>query len=61
MIVSLTNASGAILAADEFGYNADILDDAQPANVSVDVLKLRPDLKVVKCLAKVPFLSCPLD
>jgi len=61
IVVTLTNAVGAILSADEFGYNAVILDDAQPENVSVDVLNLRPDLTVVKCLAKVPGLNCPLD
>jgi len=61
IVVTLTNAPGAILSADEFGYNAVILDDAQPENVSVDVLNLRPDLTVIKCLAKVPGLSCPLD
>ena len=61
IVVTLTNASSAILSADEFGYNAVILDDAQPENVSVDVLNFRPDLTVIKCLAKVPGLSCPLD
>ena len=61
IVVTLTNAPGAILSADEFAYNAVILDDAQPENVSVDVLNLRPDLTVIKCLAKVPGLSCPLD
>jgi predicted amino acid dehydrogenase len=61
IVVTLTNAPGAILSADEFGYNAVILDDAQPENVGVDVLKLRPDLTVIKCLSKVPGLNCPLD
>ena len=38
-----------------------ILDDAQPENVHLDVLKERPDLTVIKCLARIPGFTSPFD
>jgi len=61
IVVCVTNAIGSILVADDFGPNTVILDDAQPENVSASVLDDRPDLRVVKCLAQLPGLRCPID
>jgi predicted amino acid dehydrogenase len=61
IVVCVTNALGSILGADDFGPNTVILDDAQPENVDRSVLSVRPDLRVVKCLTRIPGLHCPFD
>lgn len=61
IVVCVTNAINSILEADDFGPNTVVLDDAQPENVTESVLLARPDLRVVKCLARIPGLSCPFD
>lgn len=61
IVITMTNAHCAILSENDFGYNAVILDDAQPENVSSDIIEKRPDLTVIKCLALVPGLRCPFD
>jgi len=61
IVVCVTNAIGSILGADDFGPHAVVLDDAQPENVDQSVLVARPDIRVVKCLARIPGLSCPFD
>lgn len=61
IVVCVTNATGSILEAEDFGPNTVVLDDAQPENVSESVLTDRPDLRIVKCLARIPHLSCPFD
>lgn len=61
IVLSVTNAPGAILRAQDFAPGCVILDDAQPENVHADVLKERPDLIVVKCLARIPGFSSPFD
>jgi predicted amino acid dehydrogenase len=61
IVVCVTNAIGSILDADDFGPNTVVLDDAQPENVDQSVLLARPDIRVVKCLARIPGLSCPFD
>ena len=61
IVVCVTNAIGSILNADDFGPNTVVLDDAQPENVDQSVLLARPDIRVVKCLARIPELSCPFD
>lgn len=61
IVVCVTNAIGSILDADDFGPNTVVLDDAQPENVDQSVLVARPDIRVVKCLARIPGLSCPFD
>ena len=61
IVVCVTNAVGGILQADDFGPNTVILDDAQPENVDISVLDARPDLRVVKCLTRIPGLHCPFE
>jgi predicted amino acid dehydrogenase len=61
IVVCVTNAIGSILGADDFGPHAVVLDDAQPENVDQSVLVARPDIRIVKCLARIPGLSCPFD
>ena len=61
IVVCVTNAIGSILRAEDFGPNTVVLDDAQPENVDQSVLMARPDIRVVKCLARVPGLFCPFD
>ena len=61
IVVCVTNAIGSILKAEDFGPNTVVLDDAQPENVDQSVLVDRPDIRVVKCLARIPGLSCPFD
>ena len=61
IVVCVTNAIGGLLQADDFGANTVILDDAQPENVDVSVLDARPDLRVVKCLTRIPGLHCPFE
>jgi predicted amino acid dehydrogenase len=61
IVVCVTNALGSILEADDFGPSTVILDDAQPENVDRSVLAVRPDLRVVKCLTRIPGLHCPFD
>ncbi len=61
IVVCVTNALGGILEADDFGRNTVILDDAQPENVDRSVLVARPDLRVVKCLTRIPGLHCPFE
>lgn len=61
IVVCVTNAIGSILEADDFGPNTVVLDDAQPENVDQSVLEARPDIRVVKCLARIPRLSCPFE
>lgn len=61
IVVCVTNAIGGILKADDIGPNAVILDDAQPENVDISVLDVRPDLRIVKCLARIPGLHCPFE
>ncbi len=61
IVVCVTNAVGSILKAEDFGPNTVVLDDAQPENVDQSVLLARPDIRVVKCLARIPGLSCPFD
>jgi predicted amino acid dehydrogenase len=61
IVVCVTNAINSILEADDFGPNTVVLDDAQPENVTESVLLARPDLRVVKCLARIPGLFCPFD
>ncbi len=61
IVVCVTNAVGSILDAEDFGPNTVVLDDAQPENVSQCVAEQRPDLKIVKCLARIPGLYCPYD
>ncbi len=61
IVVCVTNAVGGILQADDFGEGTVILDDAQPENVAISVLNTRPDLRVVKCLTRIPGLHCPFD
>ena len=43
------------------GRTPSCIDDAQPENVDQAVLVARPDIRVVKCLARIPGLSCPFD
>jgi predicted amino acid dehydrogenase len=61
IVVCVTNAVGGILQADDFGENTVILDDAQPENVDISVLDTRPDLRIVKCLTRIPGLHCPFE
>ena len=61
IVVCVTNAVGGILQADDFGANTVILDDAQPENVDISVLDTRPDLRIVKCLTRIPGLHCPFE
>ncbi len=61
IVVCVTNAVGGILQADDFGEGTVILDDAQPENVDISVLDTRPDLRIVKCLTRIPGLHCPFD
>ncbi len=61
IVVCVTNAVGGILQADDFGEGTVILDDAQPENVDISVLTTRPDLRIVKCLTRIPGLHCPFD
>jgi predicted amino acid dehydrogenase len=61
IVVCVTNAVGAIFGPDDFGKDAVILDDAQPQNVDQSVLSMRPDLRVVKCLTRIPGLHCPFE
>ncbi len=61
IVVCVANASGSILAADDFEPGGVILDDAQPENASHAEIRGRPELTGVKCLARVPGLRCPVD
>jgi predicted amino acid dehydrogenase len=61
IVVCVTNAIGSILQTEHFGPNTVVLDDAQPENVDQSILVARPDIRIVKCLARIPGLSCPFD
>jgi predicted amino acid dehydrogenase len=61
IVVCVTNATGSILQPEDFGPNTVVLDDAQPENVDQSVLKARPDIRIIKCLARIPGLSCPFE
>jgi predicted amino acid dehydrogenase len=61
IVVCVTNAIGSILHPDDFGPNTVVLDDAQPENVDQSVLEARPDIRIIKCLARIPGLSCPFE
>ena len=61
IVVCVTNAIGSILQPEDFGPNTVVLDDAQPENVDQSVLVARPDIRIIKCLARIPGLSCPFE
>jgi predicted amino acid dehydrogenase len=61
IVVCVTNATGSILEADDLGPNTVVLDDARPENVDQSILKTRPDIRIVKCLARIPGLYCPFE
>ena len=61
IVVCVTNAIGSILQPEDLGPNTVVLDDAQPENVDQSVLVSRPDIRIIKCLARIPGLSCPFE
>jgi fatty aldehyde-generating acyl-ACP reductase len=61
IVVCVTNASSAIIDPAFLSPGCVIIDDAQPENVSFDMMQRRSDVAVLKCLAHVPHLNCPFD
>jgi predicted amino acid dehydrogenase len=61
VVVCVTNSSKAILRPECLAPNCIIIDDAQPENISFAMAQQRPDVIVIKCLARVPGLKCPFD
>ncbi len=61
VLVCVTNASRALVTADMLAESCVVIDDAQPENVSLATVHSRPDVVVVKCLARVPKLRCTFD
>lgn len=61
IVVCATNAVSAIIRPEYLAPGAIIIDDSQPENINIAVTVERPDIVVVKCLARVPKLQCPFD
>lgn len=61
IVVCVTNSTTAILRPEFLAPNCIVIDDAQPENISYETARKRPDVTVVKCLARVPDLKCPFD
>lgn len=61
IVVCVTNATGSILTADDLGPNTVVLDDARPENVDQSILEPRPDIRIIKCLVRIPGLYCPFE
>jgi fatty aldehyde-generating acyl-ACP reductase len=61
VVVCVTNAAYSIIQAEHLPPNCIVIDDAQPPNVPLDVVRSRPDVLVLKCLARVPDLKCAFN
>ncbi|OIO68407.1 MAG: hypothetical protein COW19_03685 [Zetaproteobacteria bacterium CG12_big_fil_rev_8_21_14_0_65_55_1124] len=61
LVVSVTNATTALLTPEYLSEGCVVIDDAQPENVSYETVLERPDITVIKCLASVPSLRCGFD
>ncbi len=61
IVICVTNASAAIIESRHLARGAIVIDDAQPENITIGVARERPDIFVIKCLARVPGLVCPFD
>ena len=60
-LVCATNAIHSLVKPDLLSESCIVVDDAQPENISRDVIDQRPDVTVIKCLAHVPGLHCSFD
>jgi predicted amino acid dehydrogenase len=61
VIVSVTNAPRAIIQPEHLKEGAIVIDDAQPQNVSDDVISNRDDVLVIKVLAHTPGINPHFD
>lgn len=61
VVVCVTNSPTAILRSEHLSPGCIVIDDAQPENITFETVRERPDVIVIKCLAKVPNLDCPFD
>ena len=61
VLVCVTNASRALVTADMLAEGCVVIDDAQPENVSLATVHSRPDVVIIKCLARVPNMRCTFD
>lgn len=61
VLVCVTNASRALVTADLLAEGCVVIDDAQPENVTLDTIRARPDIRLIKCLARVPTARCTFD
>ena len=61
LVICVTNAKRAIIEPEFLGKDCIVIDDAQPENISVAATRKRPDVVVIKCLAKIPGLQLPFD
>lgn len=61
VVVCVTNSTTAILRPEFLAPDCIVIDDAQPENITYAIARQRPDVVVIKCLARVPRLQCPFD
>ena len=61
VVVCVTNATNSILRAEHLAPHSIVIDDAYPPNISLDIVRSRLDIVVLKCLSQVPRLQCPFD
>lgn len=61
VVVCVTNSATAILRSEHLPRGCIVIDDAQPENITLETVLTRPDVTVIKCLARVPNLNCPFD
>lgn len=61
IVVCVSSSTSAILNPEVLAPDCIVLDDAQPENISYEIASERPDVVVVKCLARVPGLRNPFD
>lgn len=61
LVICVTNATKAIIQPEFLRHGCIVIDDAQPENISFEAARHRPDVIVIKCLARIPRLECPYD
>lgn len=61
VVVCVTNSATAILRPEHLSPGCVVIDDAQPENITFETARQRPDVMVIKCLARIPNLECPFD
>jgi len=61
IVVCVTNSITTIIEPEHLAPGCVVIDDAQPENISIETIRQRPDIFVLKCLARIPSLRCPFD